>query len=55
MEEFLKREGGDQGQFPIPEQNRTKTMISATGCDKRKKSMSSFVVYILRLFDTQRL
>ena len=39
MEEFLEREGNDDGQFPIPEQNRTQLLHAATGCDKRAKSM----------------
>lgn len=38
MEEFLKREGSDDGQFTIPEGDRTKLLNSATGCDKKKKS-----------------
>jgi hypothetical protein len=39
MEEFFEREGNDDGQFPIPAENRTKFMDTSIGCDKRAKSM----------------
>ena len=39
MEEFFEREGHDNGQFPLPKENRTKYMQTSTGCDKRAKSM----------------
>mmetsp|Transcript_5995 Transcript_5995/g.7636 ORF Transcript_5995/g.7636 Transcript_5995/m.7636 type:complete len:605 (+) Transcript_5995:30-1844(+) len=38
MEEFLKREGGDDGQFPIPEDDREQLFKSSVGCDKKAKS-----------------
>ena len=38
MEEFLKREGGVDGRFPIPEENRTAVLKAAEGCYNRKKS-----------------
>ncbi len=38
MEEYFKREGFDDGQFPIPEDKRDMFMKSATGCDKRRAS-----------------
>lgn len=39
MEDFFEREGGDDGQFPIPQEHRTQLLKTSTGCDKRKKSM----------------
>ncbi len=54
MEEFLTKEGNDDGQFPIPEQNRTKIMNASVGCDKRAKSMcieSNCALYVnMKLF-----
>jgi hypothetical protein len=41
MEEYFKREGFNDGQFPIPEEKREMFMKSATGCDKRKLSKFS--------------
>ena len=38
MEEFVNREGGPQGQVPIPEHLRGKVHASADHCDKRKQS-----------------
>jgi hypothetical protein len=38
MEEFLEIEGGEDGQFPIPEQSREDVYGSAKECDKRAKS-----------------
>ena len=38
MEEFLKLEGGDDGQFPIPEEDREDVLRTALECDKRAKS-----------------
>jgi len=38
MEEFFNREGNEEGQFTIPEENRTQIMKASTGCDKRRKS-----------------
>jgi len=38
MEDFMETEGYEDGQFPIPPENRTKLLKSSTGCDKRAKS-----------------
>lgn len=38
MEEFLEIEGGEDGQFPIPEQLREEVYASSKECDKRAKS-----------------
>ena len=38
MEQFLQVEGGDDGQFPIPEEDRENVLRSAPECDKRAKS-----------------
>lgn len=38
MEEFLKLEGGHDGQFPIPEEDREDVLRTALECDKRAKS-----------------
>lgn len=40
MEEFVEREGGPDGQVPIPEKMREDVMRSANHCDKRKSSES---------------
>lgn len=38
MEEFFEREGNEDGQFPLPKENREKYLETSTGCDKRAKS-----------------
>ena len=45
MEEFLENEGYEDGQFPIPEENRTKLLNVSTGCDKRSKSMFTLLIF----------
>lgn len=38
-EEFLKREAGAHGRFPLPESTRESILKAASACDKRKKSV----------------
>ena len=38
MAQFLEIEGGDEGQFPIPEDDRADVLKTADECDKRAKS-----------------
>lgn len=38
MEEFIVKEGGADGQFPIPEEDVKKVIASSKECDKRAKS-----------------
>ena len=37
-EEFLEREGGVDGRFPIPAENRTSVLKAAKGCVHMKKA-----------------
>jgi hypothetical protein len=37
-EEFLRREGGKDGQFPMPNENRTKLLNVQDSCQYRMKS-----------------
>eukprot|EP00980_Cylindrotheca_fusiformis_P003054 scaffold713_cov131-Cylindrotheca_fusiformis.AAC.12 len=45
MEEFVKREGGPDGQVPIPEEMRENVLNNAQHCDKRKAG-TSYCSYI---------
>lgn len=45
MQEFLEREGGHDGQYPIPEEDREDVLKSSVECDQRAKS-KYFFVYI---------
>lgn len=38
MSEFLEKEGGDDGRYPIPEENKERILKSSLECDKRAKS-----------------
>lgn len=38
MEEFLQREGGEDGRLPIPEANKTTVLNAGSHCEKRAKS-----------------
>ncbi len=46
MEEFFETEGQEDGQFPLPAENRTQFLKTSTGCDKRAKSM--FILFIFQ-------
>lgn len=42
FEDFIKKEGGEDGQFPIPESIRDRVQKAAGACDKRAKSKFTF-------------
>ena len=43
FEDFIKKEGGPGGQFPIPESLRDRVLKSAGACDKRAKSETNLI------------
>ncbi len=50
MEEFIKREGGEDGQFTIDDDMRDDVMATAKECDRRKKStLLRLLLYFLLL------